>query len=183
MTRKGRYHHGDLANALVDAAATIVELHGLSDLSLRAAARRAGVSQTAPYRHFKDKEALIAAVAADGFLMLAEDLAKSMAGSGDLVLAAKTYLRFALDHPARFQLMFGRDVANPQSHRLLVEGQDALRDVFGRLSDAGDEEALWAAFHGLADLSVSGAVDLSGDDLQTEDRLDRLLETILKGFV
>ena len=66
MKRDGPYHHGDLRNALIDAAAAIVEVRGLEELSLRGAARRAGVSQTAPYRHFADKEALIAAVAADG---------------------------------------------------------------------------------------------------------------------
>ncbi len=182
MKRSGPYHHGDLRNALIDAAATIVELRGLNELSLRAAARRAGVSQTAPYRHFKDKEALIAAVAADGFLMLAEDLDAAAAQSRDLVLIGKSYVRFALEHPARFQLMFGRDISHRSAHDVLADAEEHLRTLFHRLSPQGQSEALWAAFHGLADLCVGGLLDLAEENLQSEDRLDHILETVLAGF-
>ena len=182
MKRSGPYHHGDLRNALIDAAATIVELRGLGELSLRAAARRAGVSQTAPYRHFKDKEALIAAVAADGFLMLAEDLEAAAAQSSDLVLIGKSYVRFALEHPARFQLMFGRDISDRAAHDVLADAEEQLRALFSRLSPKGQSEALWAAFHGFADLSVAGLLDLEEGNLQSEERLDQVLEVVLAGF-
>lgn len=182
MKRDGPYHHGDLRNALIDAAATIVELRGLDELSLRAAARRAGVSQTAPYRHFQDKEALIAAVAADGFLMLAEDLEAAASGSDDLMLIGKAYFRFAQDHPARFQLMFGRDISDRGSHEDLQDAQDQLRTVLKRIAPAGAEETLWAALHGLADLSVAGVLALTDDDLQSEETLDRILEAVLQGL-
>lgn len=182
MKRPGRYHHGDLRNALIDAAATIVELRGLEELSLRAAARRAGVSQTAPYRHFQDKEALIAAVAADGFLMLSEDLEAAASSEADVMLIAKAYFRFAQDHPARFQLMFGRDISDRSAHQVLVDAQDQLRNQLERVSYTRDGDALWAALHGIADLAVSGAVPLSDGDLASEAKLDHILETVLSGI-
>lgn len=182
MKRAGPYHHGDLRNALIDAAAAIVELRGLEELSLRGAARRAGVSQTAPYRHFQDKQALIAAVAADGFLMLAEDLVTSADGSKDIMLLAKSYVRFAQDHPARFQLMFGRDIFDRTAHEVLTDAQEQLRTVLTRVSPSGDADTLWAALHGLADLSVGGLVAMGDDDLQSEEKLDHILETVLSGL-
>src|SRR5690242_14204186 len=73
------YHHGDLQNALVDAAQTILEREGPAALSLRAVAREAGVSPAAPYHHFKDKDELITAVANRGFQMLAECMREAAA--------------------------------------------------------------------------------------------------------
>ncbi len=178
MKRDGPYHHGDLRNALIDAAAAIVEVRGLEELSLRGAARRAGVSQTAPYRHFADKEALIAAVAADGFLMLADDL-RTAVTSGDLILVGKSYFRFAQDHPGRFQLMFGRDITDRQSHAELSEAEEELRSVLARLLGPDQVDALLSAFHGVTALSVAGLVSIKPDDLDGEAKLDQILEAVL----
>src|ERR1700674_5400381 len=96
------YHHGDLPAALLRAAGKTLEKHGPAGLSLRAAARRAGVSHNAPYRHFPGREALLAALAAEGFAMLAERL-RGQPGRA----MGEAYVRFALEHPQRFRLMFG----------------------------------------------------------------------------
>ncbi len=115
QTRRKRarrpYHHGNLRNALIDAAAAVVDLHGLSALTLREVARRAGVSHNAPYRHFEDRAGLIAAVAADGFHMLIEDLtlASGMPEKERAAALARAYVRFAEDNPGRFALMFGQE--------------------------------------------------------------------------
>src|SRR2546423_10801996 len=96
------YHHGDLPAALLRAAGRVLEQKGIGALSLRDAARRAGVSHNAPYRHFADREALLGALAAEGFALLAKRL-RGQRGP-ELGMA---YVRFALEHPQRFRLMFG----------------------------------------------------------------------------
>src|SRR5712692_6190825 len=85
--RTKRYHHGDLPRALLDAALRIVEMQGTAALTLRAAARLAGVSQAAPYRHFANKEAILAAVAEDGFRSLMAAMRHAVGAVGDSPLA------------------------------------------------------------------------------------------------
>src|SRR5258706_7191492 len=82
-TRKAAYHHGDLRRALIAAARAILEADGLPGLSLRAVARRAGVSQAAPYHHFPDRDALLAALGAEGFDALDRAMRERMAGLRD----------------------------------------------------------------------------------------------------
>src|SRR6266852_2916030 len=114
--RPNRYHHGDLPRALLDAALHIVETQGTQALTLRAAARLAGVSQTAPYRHFANKEAILAAVAEEGFrsLMAAMAHAAVLADSPLQRLRAVglAYVTFATHHSSHFRVMFGREMAD-----------------------------------------------------------------------
>src|SRR5215217_151305 len=95
------YHHGNLRPALLRAADKILEKEGVAALSLREAARQAGVSHNAPYRHFADRQSLLAALAAEGF----ELLAAAMRGHSGKEMG-EAYVRFALEHPQRFRLMF-----------------------------------------------------------------------------
>jgi AcrR family transcriptional regulator len=130
------YHHGELRPALLRAAAKILEKEGCDAISLRDLARRAGVSHNAPYRHFADRQALLAAVAEEGFALLAAALeGKSWREQ------ATAYLRFALANPERFRLMFTHPV--PASLRRLVEGDAVV-------------QAIWAMVHGLTVLILSG---------------------------
>jgi AcrR family transcriptional regulator len=181
---KRPYHHGDLRNALIDAAATIVEMRGLHELSLRAAARRAGVSQTAPYRHFEDKEALIAAVAADGFLILAEDLEEALRDAPKLkrapqIALGRAYLRFAREHPARFHLMFGYDIADPNRYDVIRDAREQLFGVIGRGRKEDDALALWGLAHGVAALSLAQAIDFPEEDFEAEERAQEILQPLL----
>src|SRR3970040_1414973 len=96
------YHHGDLRTALLRSSSKILEKEGVSKLSVREAARRAGVSHNAPYRHFPDRESLLAGIATEGFSMLGAALQGS---SGKAM--GEDYVRFALEHPQRVRLMFG----------------------------------------------------------------------------
>ncbi len=77
QARNAPYHHGDLRAALMSAALSLVEEHGVKGLALSDAARMAGVSVAAPYRHFKDKEALLAEIAAEGFVLFRDALARA----------------------------------------------------------------------------------------------------------
>src|SRR5438045_6558281 len=105
------YHHGDLRTALLEAAAELLDEGGPEAVSLRECARRAGVSHAAPYRHFETKDALLFALADEGFGWLAESGAKAMHGIRNarerLDAYGAAYVRFAIENPARFRLMFG----------------------------------------------------------------------------
>jgi AcrR family transcriptional regulator len=110
------YHHGDLRRALLDASLTILRERGPDALTLRGVARAAGVSPTAPYRHFADRAALVAGVAEDGFRRLFARMRQAVAAPpapGETARAglqrlALAYLAFALEHPAEYRIMFGR---------------------------------------------------------------------------
>ncbi len=173
---KGQYHHGDLRRALLDAALDL--LRRGEDVGLREVARRAGVSHTAPYRHFTDKNALLAAVAEEGFLALTASLRAADAKAGrdplDRYYAATTaYVRFAVDHPAHYRVMFGAhapDVYESVTPSLLAAGQEAfgvLISMIEEMQRAGlirpgnpleIAVALWSLEHGLAMLELDGHV-------------------------
>lgn len=155
--RRRSYHHGDLRTAILRAAAELLEKQGIEALSLRDAARRAGVSHNAPYRHFTNRDALLAALAASGFERFREALAAAER-SGGLRARGEAYVRFALANPQHFRLMFGSG--------LPISGDANLREqamrAFGGLqqaiaSHAGKEAphaaiAAWALVHGLSSL-------------------------------
>jgi AcrR family transcriptional regulator len=181
---RARYHHGNLRPTLIDAAIRILETKGVSALTLRAAARGAGVSQAAPYRHFADKASLLAAVAEEGFRALSAAMRAAAARTeGDFASRFRAigmaYVRFAVEQPARFRLMFGREVADRESHLAL---RQATSDTFGMLM-AGIEEgqkagliregdsrelsmAVWSMVHGLSALLVDGQISLGEQELE-----------------
>ncbi|TDU02472.1 TetR family transcriptional regulator [Streptomyces sp. 846.5] len=162
---KSRYHHGDLRAALLGAAMDLLEEDGGS-LSLRAVARRAGVSPAAPYRHFADKEALESELAAAGFA----DLRQRLLGAADALpatpeefaLLAVGYVRFALDRPVLFRLMFGDPCSDTEDART-VAAAELRAYVLACVNEAfpgADAEALatagWSLVHGLAFLHLDG---------------------------
>ena len=153
------YHHGDLRAALLDAADALLEA---GEVSLREAARRAGVSPAAAYRHFADKEALLAALAARHFAQFGA----ALAGAG-IRAQGPAYVRFALERPGRFRLMFGPLLCRAGAHPELRAAADAAFAALTRA--AGGREAgirAWALVHGLAHLMLDGA--LPGEvDLET----------------
>jgi AcrR family transcriptional regulator len=165
-SEKARYHHGDLRAALLSAATDLLEEDGGGSLSLRAVARRAGVSPAAPYRHFADKEALESALAAQGFADLKQRLlgaADSLpATPEDFALLAVGYVRFALDRPALFRLMFGDPCADTQDARAVAaaEVRDYVLACVNEVFPQADAEALatagWSLVHGLAFLHLDG---------------------------
>ena len=138
-TAKKAYHHGELRESLLEAAELLLEEDGPVGLSLRKVGRRLGVTPGAPYRHFEDKDALLAALAVRGFQRLRKRMMADQVGSADgedrLKRAGLGYLEFASQHPELFRLMFGwipsRDVPE------LCEAGDAayagLRGILRRL--------------------------------------------------
>jgi AcrR family transcriptional regulator len=177
--RRG-YHHGDLRRALLDAAIPLIRKGGPEALTLRAVARAAGVSQTAPYRHFADRAALVAAVADQGFQRLHVRLLEAVkapekttgrsqqTARGGLQAIAVAYVQFALDHPDEYRVMFGGEIIGAQEapasrgkvFAFLREGISMLQRR--SLVRDGDPQAMaltsWALVHGLVMLVLDGQV-------------------------
>ncbi len=175
MSVKASYHHGDLRHELLAQAAALLEEVGSDALSIRELARRVGVSPRAPYRHFDDKEALLSALAVDGFTAFGEALAgaEEVAPSGrEIEEQAVAYVRFAVAAPGRFRLMFGSRRVEPGSDLAAVKAQmfHTLQVQAERTSSPTDDvRALavgyWSFAHGLAMLFLDGRVheELEGD--------------------
>jgi len=171
--RKAGYHHGDLRRALLDAALEQVREEGAAALSLREVARRAGVTHAAPYRHFASKEALVAAVAEEGFHTLRETLVAALdpaAGPREnLGRIGVAYVRFAVAHPSHFRVMYGAGQGDAAPFPEMVEAGRGAFDVLVHTVEAGvragelrDDPvpslslAAWSIVHGLASLLVEG---------------------------
>jgi AcrR family transcriptional regulator len=168
LPSKATYHHGDLRAACVRAAMELLEESGETALSLRAVARRAGVSPAAPYRHYADREALVSAVAAVGYRELAERLAAahpSPSTPEQLAGVAVAYVQFALQRPALFRIMFGEPCERDDDERVAATAAVSLcvRGIVERVFPDADAEALataiWALVHGLAFLHLDGKLD------------------------
>jgi AcrR family transcriptional regulator len=175
-TKKRSYHHGALREALVEAAAQLAAERGVSALSLREAARRAGVSQAAPYHYFADKSALLAAVAEEGFRQFDRSQASALDQAGSdpverLQALGSAYVRFALDKPHFFGVMFRPHLVE---HRKYAALHDISRRTFERLVECtraarltfghDDPDPLaaatlvWSVPHGLAMLYLEGPI-------------------------
>jgi len=175
LKKASNYHHGALRDALIHAAREILESQGYEALTLRAAARRVGVSQAAPYNHFADKAALLAAIAAQGFSEFAAAMRQEMDAAADpqarLNAAGIAYVAFATSNPGLFKLMFGSSAHNasddPELDAARTSAYEVLRGAVHsiQVSDrrhAPDEslESLrsWALVHGLATMINEGTI-------------------------
>lgn len=169
--RKKPYHHGDLRRALLREASAALEQHGPAGLSLRDVARRAGVSQAAPYRHFPDKEGLLAALAEEGFHELGRSCQRAAARHDDPLAKfyafADAYVRFATRNPQVYPLMFG-SVRKRRDADVAAAGDEAFAALADRARECqeagvfrgGDSMALagiaTSLCHGIASLWLDG---------------------------
>jgi len=159
------YHHGDLRNALLEAARALLEEGPLTDLSLRAVARRAGVSHAAPYRHFPNHESLLVELATEGFVELRAELVAAAAQKGvesdRIAKIGAAYMRFVAKRPALARLMFGPQLPNRDRFEGLGAAADSIGGEIGAaLHDPALGLAVWAAVHGLAMLILENVIDL-----------------------
>jgi AcrR family transcriptional regulator len=171
-----RYHHGDLWRALVDAALALIAEGGLGTFSLREVARRAGVTPAAPYHHFKDKTALLAAVAEEGFVALCGRLEAALAPvppadlRGRFGALARAYLEFARAHPAHYRVMFLPDIKSQKEHPSFHAAADRTLEVLAKqVREAAPQASprevmtrtvlIWSIGHGLASLWNDGVLD------------------------
>jgi AcrR family transcriptional regulator len=176
IIKKKTYHHGDLKNALINAGVKILAQEGVGGLSLRKVALKAGVSHSAPYAHFADKQALIAAISTEGFRQLYENVNTAAQKYEDqptkqLTEVAWAYVQFALDERDRFKVMFSgilekekeypEFVAESQRNFQLVKNIVAANQASGQLrSGPSDLVALsaWGIVHGFVLLLLEGQI-------------------------
>ena len=173
------YHHGNLRRALLDEALATVRAEGVEALTLREIGARLGVSSTALYRHCADKRALLTAVATEGFRKLREQLATAWDEGGGGRAGSRAmggaYIRFAVENPSHYRVMFSRFVdPEPQERELAAEAVGAFQslvDSVATLQRAGllraDDPVLlaryvWAVVHGVAMLAIDGQIPEPG---------------------
>ncbi|AEF37711.1 transcriptional regulator [Mycolicibacter sinensis] len=194
---KTGYHHGDLCAALIDAGLQLTRTGGPEALTVREATRRAGVSPNAAYRHFADRDALLAAVAMAIHDKMAARMLKPVNRRGSAQTRARDQLRavglgyigFALDEPGWFAVaFFGADPVGddrvPPPLRALVDGLDAMVEagVLQANRRAGAEWPCWSAVHGFAELALHGPLrGTSRDELDALAR--RTVDDIISGLV
>ena len=208
--RPNAYQHGDLRNALIQAGLKLLAEGGVAALSLRAAAELAGVSHAAPYRHFRDKNELVGAIAEEGFRLLTRHMREAIASARSTDLWARLcasghgYVAFAIAHPAHFRTVFGGFVSPDGEHgklspSLRQAGDEAYRVMRDLIEEgvrtgslrSGDPDELtlvaWSLIHGFSMLTIEGQLRLLGvnpDDpasvRRALDAVDTLLETGLR---
>jgi AcrR family transcriptional regulator len=195
------YHHGDLRRALLREAAEILRSEGLAALSLRETARRAGVSAAAPYAHFPDKAALVAALAERGFRLLVLALRRAFKESARdplrrLTAMTTAYVQFAVEHPAFFQIMFGSERPAIERHPELHEAaHDASGVMLAAIIDCqqagrvepGDPLQLalfgWVVIHGLSVLLLAGMMPGATPRRPSRDEVTRLAQAFMRRAV
>jgi AcrR family transcriptional regulator len=154
-----------LRNGLLEAARAILEEESLAALTLRAVARKAGVSHAAPYRHFPNHEALLVELSIEGFDELREaiiEAARAHGGESDKIAnIGAAYMRFVAHRPALARLMFGGQLPNRDQFPALALKADSIGQEIGNaLHDSALGLAVWAAVHGLAMLVLENVIDL-----------------------
>ncbi|MFI6578952.1 TetR/AcrR family transcriptional regulator [Nocardiopsis sp. NPDC050513] len=164
------YHHGNLRAAVLKRAAEVIESEGPYSFSLRSLAVDLGVSHTAPRYHFGSREGVLNAIAAEGFRILAERLRGSREAGRGFLETGVEYVRFAVEHPAHFQVMFAPTLLNAEDPELAAARAAAFDELTTGVDTvaegAGDKPAAvvggWAIVHGIATLALTGNLDSSG---------------------
>ncbi|MGE2737102.1 TetR/AcrR family transcriptional regulator [Mycolicibacterium vaccae] len=182
MSSRSTYHHGDLKAVILGHAATLVAERGADGVSLRELAREAGVSHAAPAHHFTDRRGLFTALAAQGWRLLAAALSGARPEFLDAALA---YVRFAVDHPGHYAVMFDRSLVNLDDPELqaaraaagteLAAGVATLDDPRAREDPRAAGLAAWSLVHGFVMLHLNDVVAVGDDPVATAQRLARML--------
>jgi AcrR family transcriptional regulator len=189
------YHHGDLRRALLQEAVCTIQAQGVEALTLRAVAEKLGVSRTALYRHFSDKQALLGAVAAEGFRLLRTSLVKAWEKEGrgrpGFEAMGRAYVHFALDHPSHYRVMFGSAAvaSEPEPDDPGGNAFQALVDALVEMQQQGlvrDDPPLllalhvWSTVHGVAMLALDG--QLKADAPPADALIDFAIERLRTGI-
>src|SRR5690242_269338 len=138
------YHHGALRDELIKACLALIEAEGVGAVSLRRVAREAGVSPGAPYHHFPDRSALLAAIAVRGYELLTRQLQQARqqapSAAGALAALVETYVGFAREYPAHLQLMLRPELSQPRNHpECQAAGEAAIQVLTETVQDCQRE--------------------------------------------
>jgi AcrR family transcriptional regulator len=182
------YHHGDLRAVILREAARLVAERGADRVSLRELARGAGVSHAAPAHHFTDRRGLFTAVATQGFRLLAQALIDARPHFADAALA---YVRFAIEHPGHYQVMFNKALLDVSDTELaaaeaaagaeLARGVATLQDPNAHADPTAAQLAAWSLVHGFSMLWLNDAVNAQVRELDPMDTVMRIATMLFKG--
>lgn len=193
---RDKYHHGDLRNTLIAVATELLTEGGTHALSLRKIAQKAGVSHNAPYMHFADKEAVLAAIAEVGFRSLSEQVKIAVVESGNdvrqqLIAASRAYVKFAIAHPNHLQVMFCQYEALKYPS-LIEASQESLNQLFEIVSKGQETgifinknpheitKAIWSLVHGVAAISTAYKETVI---LPEKNSTEEVVETFINLFI
>jgi AcrR family transcriptional regulator len=189
---RNRYHHGSLEQALLTAALHIIQQHGVDGLTLRGVGKAVGVSQTALYRHFADKSALLRRVATEGFRKLRIGLIgaweKGGRGRAGFEAMGEAYVRFALENPSHYRVMFSAALATVDDPELTHEGAGAFQALVDAIAEQQSHglvrpdpplqlaHFIWALVHGIAMLAIDGRLPPQANEVAALTRfaIDRI---------
>jgi AcrR family transcriptional regulator len=202
--KRRTYHHGSLRDSLISEAIEVLTERSGTNFTMRELASKLGVSHSASYRHFKDKDFLLAAIATEGFKKMGEaqkralELPKGRSSPTErLKLLGMTYIQFAFTHPAHFRVMFGAELSDKTKYPELAKAAEATFQPVvdesrscqehGKLRKGDPNELaliLWSTVHGLSMLNIDGQIQLTGKDyhLNAEALASDLADTIIKGL-
>lgn len=190
------YHHGDLAQALLDAAQRLLDKGGVEAVTVRAVAREAGVAHSAPANHFKDRAALLAALATRIFQELAAEVGTvpdipSRSARARLHLMADAIVRYALRHPHRYRLLWRGDNFASDKSSAEIAGTvlyDAVKETLGR-TGAGTKTSInsqviaaWALIHGYVSLRLEGTLVEGRDEVSGKSRAAAIVDVLIDGL-
>ncbi len=192
---KAKYHHGDLRGALILAARQLVEQKGAENFSLADACRLAGVSTAAPYRHFRDRDEILAEVTASGFELLSDSSMAAVAEKGvgtldGIVAMGHAYVKFAVENQAVFRLMFGQNPAIKGTEPVTGEGQACFGKVIEQVAIyceknrvPGDAAIiavkLWTFVHGAASLLIDEDYEKVAPGIDVWDLIEKTTPGLL----
>ena len=182
MTTKESYHHGDLRQRIIEEALVWIEQENIVSLSLRKIARQIGVSHNAPYRHFPDKESLLAEIAKIGFIELHQTLQQAFLDSPDdwqkkLETIGVAHVKYAVNHRAYYRVMFGNGCKDYQKYPELEQVSEEAFDILLNIIKAGQEAKIfnsedsmqlarvcWSLVHGVSMLAIDNQLITSDSD-------------------
>lgn len=192
---KAGYHHGGLREALITAALQLVVEKGAENFSLADACRLAGVTTAAPYRHFRDRDELMAEVTARGFDALSANNMRAVQGHeegtlGAIVAMGQAYLRFAVKQQCLFRLMFGQDPSLAQNEMVAGKGRSCFGKLIAQITKyceaknvAGDANAIalkmWTFVHGASALLIDGKYELIAPGVDIDEMIATTVPLLL----
>jgi AcrR family transcriptional regulator len=193
MTKSNTFHHGDLKRALIDVAVTLLDQHGVTGVTIRAVAREAGVSHSAPVNHYKDRRALLTAIAQNQFEIILKDIEFSLLEAPNnqkdrIEVFANTMIEFGFRYPHRYQLLWRGDLIDHADPRLLA----VMDSIYDQLCDEIERNmpqatvdrdtiavALWSMWHGYIDMRLSDMFLPLDDEVTGKPRHRAMLDLFL----